>query len=122
MQPSATDRSLRVGLAGVGRFGQLHAGVLADLPGVELAALADPDPIGLARVADRHGVTARYRDALELIADDSLDAVVLATPDEQHAPRPVRPWPGAAICSWRNPWPPPGRKPESCSSWRPKPA
>jgi UDP-N-acetylglucosamine 3-dehydrogenase len=87
MPPSATDRSLRVGLAGVGRFGQLHAGVLANLPGVELAALADPDPIDLARVADRHGVTARYRDALELIADDRLDAVVLATPDEQHAPQ-----------------------------------
>jgi predicted dehydrogenase len=84
MPPSATDSSLRVGLAGVGRFGQLHAGVLADLPGVALAALADTDPQRLAEVAERHGVTARYGDALELIADDSLDAVVLATPDEQH--------------------------------------
>ncbi|MCP9777881.1 MULTISPECIES: Gfo/Idh/MocA family protein [unclassified Cyanobium] len=84
MAPTPSALPLRVGLAGVGRFGQLHAGVLADLPGVELAALADPDPDCLARVADRHGVTARYGDALELIADDSLDAVVLATPDEQH--------------------------------------
>jgi predicted dehydrogenase len=82
-----TTGPLRVGLAGVGRFGQLHGGVLADLPGVELAALADPDPLVLATVADRHGVTARYGDALELIADDSLDAVVLATPDEQHGPQ-----------------------------------
>jgi predicted dehydrogenase len=87
MPPSATDSSLRVGLAGVGRFGQLHAGVLADLPGVELAALADADPQRLARVAERHGVTKRFSDALELIADDSLDAVVLATPDEQHGPQ-----------------------------------
>lgn len=89
MTPSATtsSRPLRVGLAGVGRFGALHASVLADLPGVELAALADPDPLRLARVADRHGVEARYGDALKLIADDSLDAVVLATPDEQHGPQ-----------------------------------
>ena len=87
MPSSATDSSLRVGLAGVGRFGQLHAGVLADLPGVELAALADPDPQRLARVAERHGVTKRFSDALEMIADDSLDAVVLATPDEQHGPQ-----------------------------------
>lgn len=50
---------LRVGLAGVGRFGQLHDGVLADLAGVELAALADPDPHRLALVADRHGVATR---------------------------------------------------------------
>ena len=84
MPLSATDSSLRIGLAGLGRFGQLHAGVLADLPGVALAALADTDPQRLAEVAERHGVTARYGDALELIADDSLDAVVLATPDEQH--------------------------------------
>ena len=32
---------LRVGLLGVGRFGQLHAGVLAALPEVQLAAIAD---------------------------------------------------------------------------------
>jgi len=61
--------------------------VLADLPGVELAALADTDPQRLARVAEHHGVTKRFSDALELIADDSLDAVVLATPDEQHGPQ-----------------------------------
>ncbi len=83
-RPTTPSRPLRVGLAGVGRFGALHASVLADLPGVELAALADADPLCLARVADRHGVEVRYGDALELIADDSLDAVVLATPDEQH--------------------------------------
>lgn len=87
MPTTTSSRPLRVGLAGVGLFGQLHAGVLADLPGVELAALADPDQGNLARVADRHGVVARYGDALELIADDSLDAVVLATPDEQHGPQ-----------------------------------
>ncbi|MEB3200024.1 MAG: Gfo/Idh/MocA family oxidoreductase [Synechococcaceae cyanobacterium] len=85
MPPIASAPALRVGLAGVGRFGQLHAGVLADLPGVELAALADPDPVCLARIAERHGVATRYGDALELIGDDSLDAVVLATPDDQHA-------------------------------------
>jgi len=87
MTPTASARPLRVGLAGVGRFGQLHADVLAHLPGVELAALADADPLQLSRVADRHGVMTRHADALELIADDSLDAVVLATPDEQHGPQ-----------------------------------
>jgi predicted dehydrogenase len=80
-------RPLRVGLAGVGRFGQLHANVLAHLPGVVLAALADPDRTALAVAADRYGVEACYSDALDLIADDSLDAVILATPDGQHAPQ-----------------------------------
>jgi hypothetical protein len=107
MSPTASALLLRVGLAGVGRFGQLHASVLADLPGVELAALADADPLRLAPLADRHGVVARYGNALELIADDTLDAVVLA---------PLR------HLSWRNGWPPLGRMPGTCSGWRPKPA
>jgi predicted dehydrogenase len=32
-------------------------------------------------------VTERFGDALELISDDSLDAAVLARPDEQHGPQ-----------------------------------
>ena len=58
--------------------------MLAQLPGVELAALADPDAAALARVADRYGVVVRHGDALALIDDDHLDAVILATPDAQH--------------------------------------
>ena len=75
---------IRVGLAGVGRFGQLHAAVLADLPGVVIGALADPDAEQLGRVAARYGITQLHHDAEALITDDSLDAIVLATPDEQH--------------------------------------
>ena len=78
------SQPLRIGLAGVGRFGQLHANVLGNLPNVELAALADPDAARLAQVADRYGVEVRHGDAQALIEDDSLDAVILATPDEQH--------------------------------------
>jgi len=77
-------RPLRLGLAGAGRFGQLHAAVLARLPGVQLLAVADPDPLALERTQLGHGVERGYGDALELIADPDLDAVVLATPDEQH--------------------------------------
>jgi predicted dehydrogenase len=81
---STKAEALRVGLAGVGKFGQLHAAVLADLPGVELAAVADPDRELLDRIATWHGIESCYRDALALIDDDSLDAIILATPDEQH--------------------------------------
>lgn len=82
--PSPRSKLVRVGLAGAGRFGRLHASVLAGLPGVQLAALAEPDDLRLRETADRHGVQARYRDAIDLIGDDTLDAIVLATPDELH--------------------------------------
>lgn len=84
-EPLPITAPLRIGLAGVGRFGQLHAAVLADCPGVELVALADPDAGQLRRVAEHNGVERLYGDAEALIADDSLDAVILATPDDQHA-------------------------------------
>jgi predicted dehydrogenase len=75
---------MRIGLAGVGRFGQLHAAVLAQLPGVQLAAIADPSAERRNQVADRHGVTKRTAAAEELFSDPELDAFVIVTPDEQH--------------------------------------
>ncbi len=77
-------RSLRVGLAGLGRFGSLHAAVLSSLPDVELLAIADPDEQQRHGIGERYGIPRRYGDAAELIADPQLDALVLATPDDQH--------------------------------------
>lgn len=78
------SRPLRVGLAGVGRFGALHAAVLAALEGVELAAVADPDAERLQQLAERWNVPQRHRDAQALIEDERLDALILATPDGLH--------------------------------------
>jgi predicted dehydrogenase len=80
-----TSAPLRVGLIGVGRFGQLHAAVLAALPAVQLAAIADASAERRNQVGDRHAVAARYASAEELFADPSLEAFVLVTPDELHA-------------------------------------
>ena len=80
-----TSAPLRVGLVGVGRFGQLHAAVLAALPEVHLAAIAEASAERRNQVADRHAVAARYASAEELFADPSLEAFVIVTPDEQHA-------------------------------------
>lgn len=83
-EPLSPSRPLRIGLAGAGRFGRLHASILTGLPGVHLAALAETDDQRLREVADHHGIPKRYRDAIDLIEDDTLDAIVLATPDELH--------------------------------------
>lgn len=63
------------GLAGVGRFGALHLAVLADLPSVELAALADPDRPLLDRLGQQFGVCRLYGDAQELIDNRTLEAI-----------------------------------------------
>lgn len=76
---------VRLGLAGLGRMGQLHARNLAGcVPLVELVRVVDADE-KLARAAgELLGVawSASYRD---LLNDPAIDGVVLATPTPLHA-------------------------------------
>jgi predicted dehydrogenase len=77
--------ALRLGLAGLGYWGPNLARNFADLPGVEVAWLCDRDPERLERYGVRHPgarTTARFD---ELLADDDVDAVVIATPVITHA-------------------------------------
>jgi myo-inositol 2-dehydrogenase/D-chiro-inositol 1-dehydrogenase len=59
---------VNVGVIGAGLMGAVHARLLGDA----LVALADPV------------VPATYRDGLELIADDAVEAVVVASPADTH--------------------------------------
>lgn len=78
---------LRVGLIGLGRFGRLHAEVLATLPGVELAAICDIHPQTLAEAAAKFGIPIHSSDYEALLSGTTaLDAVFIATPDPLHAP------------------------------------
>ena len=76
--------SVRVALLGAGEWGQLHASVLADLPGVNLAVVCDPDLSHARKVADQLGADATG-DAAAVIEDASVDAVVIASPEDVHA-------------------------------------
>ena len=46
--------TVRVGLAGLGRFGKLHAAILERLAGVDLVAVCDPRPDEVAAVTARN--------------------------------------------------------------------
>ncbi|HEU5433554.1 MAG TPA: Gfo/Idh/MocA family oxidoreductase [Thermomicrobiales bacterium] len=85
MAGETTRRQVRVGLAGLGRFGQLHATVLAGLPDAQLAAICDPNPDALATVGARHGVAARFASFAEMLAAGGIDAVFIVTPEPLHA-------------------------------------
>lgn len=74
------DGVVRVGLVGAGSMGSLHARVLSQHARTELAVVVDPD-LGAARtVTEAWGGTA----AAELDDPAAVDAVVLATPTENH--------------------------------------
>jgi len=76
--------SVRVALIGAGEWGQLHAKVLADLPGVDLAVVCDPDRAHAQKVAVPLGADSTG-DVAAVIGDSSVDAVVIASPEDVHA-------------------------------------
>ncbi len=79
-----------VGVAGLGYWGPNLARNLAALPGCELRWLCDADPDARARVGARFPGARLAADLDELLGDDELDAVVLATPVPTHAPLALR--------------------------------
>jgi predicted dehydrogenase len=85
----ANDR-LAVAFIGVGRMGSENIGLAASVPGIAVAAVCDIDRPALERAEAQArrlgfaGVKAR-RDFRDLLADKSIDAVCLATPDRWHA-------------------------------------
>lgn len=79
-------RPLAVGVLGTGRMGSFHAETVARrLPGVRLAALADPAPGAAQRLGDLLDCPTAYTEAADLLADPRVEAVVIATPARTHA-------------------------------------
>jgi myo-inositol 2-dehydrogenase/D-chiro-inositol 1-dehydrogenase len=77
--------SVRVGIVGVGVMGADHARVLAShVPGAVLQAVYDADAARAKAVADGTGAKSVAADALALVRDPSIDAVLIASPDATH--------------------------------------
>jgi predicted dehydrogenase len=82
--------AVRVGVAGLGYWGPNLARNLGALPGCEVAWLCDPAEEARKRLAPQYPAARFTPDLDDLLADDELDAVVLATPVPTHAPLAVR--------------------------------
>ena len=79
-----TSERLSVGIAGLGYWGPNLLRVLSDMPGIEVRWICDLNLSRLARFGRRYpavGTTASFQDLLD---DDQLDAVVIATPVFTH--------------------------------------
>ena len=78
------NRTIGVGVIGVGNMGGHHTGNLArQVAGANVVALMDVDEERLAAVADQFGGRT-FTDARALIADPEVEAVVIASPDATH--------------------------------------
>jgi predicted dehydrogenase len=82
----ATDeRPVRVGVVGLGYWGPNLARNLAAIPGCELAWLCDASEQARERLKAAFPATRTTGALADLLADEALDAVVLATPVPTHA-------------------------------------
>jgi predicted dehydrogenase len=74
-----------IGLVGAGRMGSTHARIIAQaVPEVRLAAIADVDLVAAARLAGELGVERTFGTAAELLADPSVDAILVAVSTSHH--------------------------------------
>jgi inositol 2-dehydrogenase len=78
-------RRARIGLAGLGRMGRIHAASLAGrCPSAQLACVFDADP-GVARDAAGQFGVPWVKSYDDMLADPGVDAVAIATPTGTHA-------------------------------------
>lgn len=76
---------LRVGVVGTGTMGADHVRTLSTVvPGAGVVAVSDADLRRARRVADAVGGCRALREPLDLIRDEEVDAVVVASPDVTH--------------------------------------
>ncbi|MFO1447910.1 MAG: Gfo/Idh/MocA family oxidoreductase [Opitutaceae bacterium] len=80
---------IRVGVVGFNGKGRSHINRFRQIPGVKVVALCDVDRTVLAKEAQEFSLrgekVATYVDFRKLLEDDSIDAVVIATPNHWHA-------------------------------------
>lgn len=74
---------MKVGLLGAGRIAGVHATAISSNPKSELVAISDFYPETAKKLADKYGVAARTTE--EIIADKSIDAVLIATSTDTHS-------------------------------------
>jgi D-apiose dehydrogenase len=77
---------LRGGLIGCGFFSINHLHGWRDIEGASIVALCDRDPARLALAGDQFGIARRYADAAQMLTDERLDFVDVATTVASHRP------------------------------------
>ena len=88
-RPLGANSDIRLGIAGTGSKGIDHIRHFDDVPGARIVALCDPDPNQLDRAFEETGLARdavqTYTDFRELVGDDEIDAIVIASPNHWHA-------------------------------------
>ena len=78
-------KKIKVGIAGLGRLGKVHANNIAfKIPNAELTAACSIVPAELEYAQKELGVTDVYTDFREMLAKADIDAVAIVTTSSEH--------------------------------------
>lgn len=81
-----SNDAVRVGLVGAGAIAQIvHLPLLKEIPGARVEALCDVHDHKARALADRLEIPHVFRSLDELLDSDTVDAVVICTPNDLHA-------------------------------------
>jgi predicted dehydrogenase len=86
-RPASALEKLNIGVIGVGGRGAKN---LREVSSQNIVALCDVDETRLNQAASEYPAAKKYFDFRKLLDQKDLDAVVVATPDHQHAPASCR--------------------------------
>jgi UDP-N-acetylglucosamine 3-dehydrogenase len=75
---------VRIGVIGLGWFGEIHCQAIKAVPGLELAALCTRTQSRLAEMGTKFGVDQLYTDYHDMLANPDIDAVSVVTMWDQH--------------------------------------
>ena len=76
---------MKICVAGQGAFGVKHLEALQNIPGIEVATLAGGSPDSTKAVAEKFRIPHWSLDLGECLAQDGVEAAILATPTQMHA-------------------------------------
>jgi len=75
--------TVRMGVLGAGRIGQVHGTAIAHVKGADLVAIAEPSEAAAQAMRAEHGCDIRTID--QIAAAQDIDAVIICTPTDTHA-------------------------------------
>ncbi len=75
---------IRFGVIGLGDFGERHVQALKSIAGVEVVAVCSRTRSRAEEVAKRYGVKKWYTEREKLVKDEEVDAITIATADDDH--------------------------------------
>lgn len=76
---------LLVGVIGLG-MGRHHIAGYQNHPLAQVVAISDTDPARLQEIGDKYNIPRRYTSAEQMLQDEKLDVVSIATPNKFHNP------------------------------------